>query len=193
MSAISASEPVAPGRVLADLIPGAWVRDAVLVTLFTGLLAASAQVAVTLPFTVVPITGQTFAVLLGAAALGAGRATIGSTLYLGLGLAGVPWFAVTGGATFGYVIGFVLAAAVVGRLARRGQDRTVLGTFALMVVGNLVIYAAGVSVLAAVLQVGPVEALTLGVVPFLLGDLVKIVLAMAVLPVTWKLVERRQG
>lgn len=193
MSAISASDPVAPGRVLADLVPGTWVRDAVLVTLFTGLLAVSAQVAVTLPFTVVPITGQTFAVLLGAAALGAGRATIGSTLYLGLGLAGVPWFAVTGGATFGYVVGFVLAAAVVGRLARRGQDRTVLGTFALMVVGNLVIYAAGVSVLAAVLQVGPAEALTLGVVPFLLGDLVKIVLAMAVLPVTWKLVERRQG
>lgn len=193
MSAMSASDPIAPGRVLADLVPGAWVRDALLVTTFAAVIGLSAQIAVTLPYTVVPITGQTFAVLLGAAVLGAGRATIGSALYVGLGLAGVPWFAVTGGATFGYVIGFVLAAAVVGGLARRGNDRTVPRTFALMVVGNLVIYLAGVSVLAMVLGVGVVEAITLGVVPFLLGDLLKIALAIAVLPVTWKLVERQQG
>ncbi|MFU8841490.1 MAG: biotin transporter BioY [Nitriliruptoraceae bacterium] len=188
MSAIPAPTAIAPGRVLADLVPGARVRDAGLVAAFAALIGLSAQIAVPLPFTPVPVTGQTFAVLLGAAALGAGRAGLGAALYLALGLAGVPWFTATGGASFGYIVGFVAAAVVIGGLARRGHDRTVLRTAGLMVVGNLVIYAFGVTGLALFLGVGLVPATVLGAVPFLLGDAVKIALAAALLPTAWKLV-----
>lgn len=188
MSAIAAPNPIAPGRVLADLVPGSRVRDALLVGSFALVIGLSAQVAVPLPFTPVPVTGQTFAVLLGAAALGAGRAGLGAGLYLVLGMIGVPWFTATGGASFGYIIGFVAAALIVGRLARCGNDRTVGRTVALMAVGNLVIYAFGVTGLALVLGVGLVEATLLGVVPFLVGDTVKLIMAAALLPATWKLV-----
>jgi biotin transport system substrate-specific component len=188
VSAIPAPTAIAPGRVLADLVPGTRVRDAGLVAAFAVLIGLSAQIAVPLPFTPVPVTGQTFAVLLGAAALGAGRAGIGASLYLVLGVAGVPWFTATGGASFGYIVGFVAAAVVIGALARRGHDRTVLRTTGLMVVGNLVIYAFGVTGLALFLGVGLVEATLLGAVPFLLGDAVKIALAAALLPTAWKLV-----
>lgn len=188
MSALSHPTPIAPGRVLADLVPGARVKDALLVTAFAVLIGVSAQIAVPLPFTPVPVTGQTFAVLLGAAALGAGRATLGSSLYLVLGVAGVPWFTATGGASFGYIVGFVAAAAIVGRFARLGNDRTVGRTVALMVIGNLVIYVFGVTGLALFLGVGPVEAMMLGMVPFLIGDAIKLALAAALLPGTWKLV-----
>jgi biotin transport system substrate-specific component len=193
VSAISAPQPIAPGQVLADLLPGSRVRDAVLVTTFAAVIGLSAQLAVPLPFTPVPVTGQTFAVLLGAAALGAGRATLGTSLYLVLGVAGVPWFTGTGGASFGYIVGFVAAALIVGRLARLGNDRTVVRTVALMVVGNLAIYAFGATGLALVLGVGPGEALALGVVPFLIGDAAKLVLATALLPATWQLVGARRS
>jgi len=193
VSAISAPQPIAPGQVLADLLPGSRVRDAVLVTAFAAVLGLSAQLAVPLPFTPVPVTGQTFAVLLGAAALGAGRATLGSSLYLVLGVAGVPWFTGTGGASFGYIVGFVAAALIVGRLARLGNDRTVARTVVLMVVGNLAIYVFGVTGLALVLGVGLGEALALGVVPFLIGDAVKLALATALLPATWRLVGARRS
>ena len=188
MSAIAAPNPIAPGRVLADLVPGSRVRDAVLVGAFAVVIGLSAQLAVPLPFTPVPVTGQTFAVLLGAAALGAGRATLGASLYLVLGVVGVPWFTATGGASFGYIVGFIVAAAIVGRLARSGNDRTVGRTIALMVVGNVAIYAFGVTGLALFLGVGLVEATVLGAVPFLIGDALKLALAAATLPATWRLV-----
>lgn len=188
MSVVSVPEDVLPGRVLADLLPGSWVRDATLVGLFAASIGISAQLAMPLPFTPVPVTGQTFAVLLGAAALGAGRATLGAALYATLGLLGVPWFTATGWASFGYIVGFLMAAAMVGRLARRGNDRTVGRTVGLMLAGNLVIYACGVSVLAAVLDVGLTEAVHLGVVPFLVGDGLKLALATALLPGAWRLV-----
>ena len=191
MSATSAAQPIAPGRVLADLVPGSRVRDAILVASFAAVLGLSAQVAVPLPFTPVPVTGQTFAVLLGAAALGASRATLGASLYLALGLVGVPWFTATGGASFGYILGFVAAAAIVGRLARAGNDRTVGRTVGLMLIGNLAIYAFGVTGLALFLGVGLVEATALGAVPFLVGDALKLALAAALLPTTWRLVGHR--
>lgn len=191
MSSINAPQTIAPGRVLADFVPGERARDAILISLFALAIGASAQVAVPLPFTPVPITGQTFAVLLGAAALGAGRATIGTALYAGLGLIGLPWFAAASGASLGYIFGFIAAAAVVGKLARSGNDRTFARTFALMVLGNLVIYAFGVPVLATVLGVGLGKAISLGAVPFFVGDLLKIALAVGVLPATWRLVARR--
>ena len=108
--------------------------------------------------------------------------------------AGVPWFAQGSsglGATFGYVIGFVAAAGLVGALARRGADRGPLRTAVAMVLGNLTIYAFGVSYLAASVHVSLAKAASLGLYPYLVGDALKIALAMGLLPAAWKLVGRK--
>lgn len=182
--------------VLADLVPGGLVRDLALVAASAAFVGLSAQVAIPLPFTPVPLSLQTFAVLLSAAALGPVRAGSGMLLYLAAGMAGVPWFsqqtAGWGFPSFGYIIGFVLAAALVGILARRGADRSIVGTAATMIAGNLVIYAVGVPYLALAIGVGLGEAIALGVIPFLAGDGLKILLAAGLLPAAWKLVGRRQ-
>ena len=183
-----------PRRVLADLLPGGAVRDVALVAGSAALVGLSAQIAVPLPFTPVPLSGQTFAVLLAVAAIGPARGALGMLLYAAAGVAGVPWFAQHQSGwsmpSFGYVLGFVLAAVVVGALARRGADRTVARTAGLMVVGNLAIYAVGVPWLMASLGTSLGHALMLGVVPFLIGDAIKILLAALVLPGTWRLVRR---
>jgi biotin transporter BioY len=183
--------------VLADVLPGDRVRDAVLVAAYAAFTGLAAQIAVKLPFTPVPITGQTFAVLLGAAALGWRRALAGMVLYLALGLAPwVPWFAEGGGAdmvqapSFGYIVGFVAAAALVGWLAERGWDRTPPRTVVTMVAGNLVIYAFGLPFLMATVGVDLATGLELGVTPFLAGDALKILLAAGLLPGAWALVGR---
>lgn len=189
----SAATPAsAPVRVLGDVIPGERVRDVLLTVGYAAAIGVSAQIAI--PVQPVPITGQTFAVLLGAIVLGLGRAAVGGGLYLGLGLAGVPWFApATGGASVGYIVGFVAAAAVVGLIADRGYARSPGSVALTMVVGNLVIYAFGVPVLAWVLSMNATQALAAGVVPFLIGDAAKIVLATALVPVAWRLVRRDEG
>ena len=183
-----------PPAVLADAVPGGLVRDVALVgssALFVGL---AAQASIPLPFTPVPLSLQTFAVLLSAAALGPIRGGLGMLLYLLAGMAGMPWF--SGGASgwsfpsFGYILGFVLAAVLVGALAARGADRTVLRTAALMVLGNLVVYAAGVPWLMASINAGLAEALALGVAPFLVGDALKVMVAAGLLPATWRMVRR---
>lgn len=183
--------------VLADLIPGRLVRDISLVVGSAALVGVAAQISVPLPGTPVPVSMQTFAVLLAGATLGFGRAFAGLALYLAAGLAGVPWFAgATSGwhfASFGYIIGFAVAAALVGRLAARGGDRTPLRTAGTMVAGNAVIYALGVPWLMAFTGAGFVAALQLGVVPFLIGDAVKIALAAGVLPGAWAAVDRFRG
>lgn len=186
----SAATPASPPvRVLGDVIPGERVRDVLLTVGYAAAIGVSAQVAI--PLQPVPITGQTFAVLLGAIVLGLGRAAVGGGLYLSLGLAGVPWFAPTGGgASVGYIVGFVAAAAVVGLIADRGYARSPGSVAATMVLGNVVIYTFGVTVLAWVLSLGPAEALASGVVPFLLGDALKILAATALVPVAWRLVRR---
>lgn len=157
--------------------------------LFTALLA---QVRIPLPFTPVPLTGQTFAVLLVAAALGARRGAASLGLYAALGLAGLPVFA--GGAsglayvlgpTGGYLLGFVLAAWLTGRLAERGLDRRIRTAWLPFLAGTMVIYACGAGWLA--LSLGVTKALALGVLPFLVGDAVKIMLAALALPAAWKL------
>jgi biotin transport system substrate-specific component len=176
--------------VLADLLPGTLVRDALLVVGLAAAITVGARLAVPLPFTPVPVTAQTFVVLLGAAALGARRAALGSALYLGVGLAGTPLFAV-GGATLGYIVGFVAAAAVVGRLAERGADRGPRGAALAMVAGTLTVYACGVPWLALAADLAPSQALALGVLPFLPGDAVKVVVATALLPAAWRLVGDR--
>jgi biotin transport system substrate-specific component len=198
---VSVSQP-ALGRprrlVLADVLPGDRVRDVVLVVGFAAFTGLAAQLAIKLPFTPVPITGQTFAVLLGAAALGWRRALAGMVLYLALGLTPwVPWFAEgSGGAdmvqapSFGYIVGFLVAAALVGWLAERGWDRTPPRTVVTMVAGNLVIYAFGLPWLMAAVGVGLATGLELGVTPFLAGDALKILLAAGLLPGAWALVGR---
>jgi biotin transport system substrate-specific component len=181
--------------VLADLVPGGLARDLALVVGAAAFVGLSAQVAIPLPFTPVPVSLQTFAVLLSAAALGPARAGTGMLLYLAAGMAGVPWFSQQtsgwGFPSFGYIIGFALAAVLVGVLARRGADRSVAGSAATMVAGNLVIYAVGVPYLAVAIGVDLPQAIALGVVPFLIGDGLKILLAAGLLPAAWKLAGSR--
>lgn len=182
-------------RVLADVIPGGVIRDVALVAAVAAFTGAAAQVAVPLPFTPVPLSLQTFTVLLSAAALGPWRAGAAMGLYLVAGVAGVPWFSEqrTGFAfpSFGYIIGFVLAALIVGTLARRGADRRAGSAVVTMVIGNLAIYAVGVPYLALAIGVSLPEAVALGALPFVIGDGLKIVLAAGLLPAAWRLVDRR--
>jgi biotin transporter BioY len=180
--------------VLGDLLPGTLVRDAVLVLGGAALVGLTAQVSLPLPGTVVPVTGQTFGVLLVGAALGWRRALPSMALYLLAGMAGMPWFAAhssgTGAPSLGYVIGFLLAAPVVGALAARGGDRTPLRTVLTMGLGTLLIYAVGVPYLAASLDVSAVRAFELGLRPFLIGDALKVLLAAGLLPAAWTLTRR---
>ncbi len=180
-------------RVLADLVPGGLVRDVLLVTAAAILTGLAAQVSI--PLWPVPVTLQTLTVLLAGAALGPLRGGLAMGFYLVVGAAGVPWFAEQnsglGFVTLGYVIGFVLAATLVGWLARRGADRTFSGTIGAMVLGNLVIYAVGVPYLAAALGIDLVEAIRLGAIPFLVGDALKILLAAGLLPAAWRLAGQR--
>jgi len=190
MTATAAPRP----RVLADLLPGALLRDVLLVIGAAALTGVAAQISIPLPFTPVPITMQTFAVLLSGAALGPWRGGAAMLLYLVAGVAGVPWFAEQSsgyvGASFGYIIGFVIAASVVGALASRGADRSVGGTIVIMVLGNLIIYAIGVPWLMASLGVPLTTALEFGLWPFVVGDALKIALAAGLLPLAWRLVGR---
>jgi biotin transport system substrate-specific component len=185
---VASSTPTASPRVLGDVIPGARVRDVLLVVGFAGLIALSALVKFPLPGTTVPFSGQTFAVLAGAIALGASRATAGSLLYLGLGVVGVPWFTGAGPHTIGYIVGFVVASALVGAIASRGFARSPGQVAAAMAVGNVVIWILGAAGLALVLGFDAQTAIAQGVVPFLLGDAVKLGLAVAVVPILWKVV-----
>lgn len=185
------SKPV----VLADLIPGAAVRDVALVVGAAGLVGLLAQVSIHLSFTPVPITGQTLGVLLAGTALGWRRGVAALLLYALAGVAGVPWFAGHSsgyvGASFGYVVGFIACAALCGYLAERGADRTWWRSVPAMVAGELVMYAIGVLWLAASLHVGIGEAITLGFTPFVAGDAIKAALAAGLLPAAWKLATRR--
>jgi biotin transport system substrate-specific component len=178
-------------RVLTDAIPGDRVRDVLLVVGFAALIALSAQLKFPLPGTTVPFTGQTFVVLAGAIALGSGRATSGSLLYLGLGVAGVPLFTPAGPHTVGYIVGFIVASAAIGALATRGWARTPAQVAGAMALGNLLIWAIGATGLAFVLGFDAPTAIAQGIVPFLLGDAVKLVAAVAVVPTLWRFVERR--
>ena len=181
-------------RVLADAIPGGLARDAVLVAGGTALFAASAQLTIPLWFTPVPLTLQTLAAVLVGAALGPVRGGLSAALYVGIGYLGVGWFAEhrsgAGFASFGYLLGMVAAGVLVGWLASRGGDRTPVRTAGTMALGNLVIYAFGLPWLMSFLGVGLAKGLEFGVTPFLAGDAIKIAVAAALLPATWKLVQR---
>lgn len=186
---------VVTGAVIADR----WAKNSIaksasLIAGLVGLTAVSAQIAVPLPFTPVPLTFQTFAVLAGAAALGAQRAVIAQVSYLVLALAGLPILAggASGpekviGATGGYLVGFVIASYLVGRIAERGATLKVRSTIVAYLVGTSVIYTFGALWLAQFTGNSVSWAIANGVVPFLIGDLIKAIAAGAVLPTAWKL------
>jgi biotin transport system substrate-specific component len=176
------------------------LTDAVLVLAGTGLVAGAAQISVKLWFTPVPITGQTFAVVLVGASLGAVRGTASLLLYLWLGVAGAPIYAhhnhgwaVLTSATGGYIVGFVLAAAVTGYLAERHWDRQLSSAIAAMLTGNVIVYLVGLPWLAVVLDTNLEKTLEFGLYPFVPGDVFKLYLAAALLPSAWRLVKRARG
>lgn len=200
MSALTPAADSRPGAVLADaLAPAAGarplLRDAALVVGGAVLTGLAAQLSVPVPGSPVPVTGQTFAALLVGAGLGAGRGFLALALYTLAGAAGVPWFAEAsagaGAPSFGYVLGMLLAATVVGALARRGGDRGPLRTAGTMAAGMAVTYAVGVPYLALVTGMTAAQAVAAGLVPFLVGDALKAALAMVALPGAWKLAGRR--
>jgi biotin transport system substrate-specific component len=184
-------------RTLGDVVPGGLVRNIALVVGGTLFVALSALVIVPLPFTPIPLSLQTFSVLLVGAALGSRRGALSMALYLLAGVAGVPWFSAHQSGwtfpSFGYVVGFVAAAWLAGLLAERGADRHVAKTVGLMVAGNVVIYVFGVAGLMLATGMDLPVALAKGVLPFLVGDLIKVVVAAALLPAAWKLVGTRRG
>lgn len=190
MTTSSAAVPVISARLL-NRTRATSIALVVGFALFTALMA---QIEFPLWFTPVPITGQTLAVLLAGAALGSRLGAASQGLYVGLGALGLPFYSggeggwtVATGATGGYLVGFIVAAALVGHLAERGQDRTVLTALTAFLAGSAVIYLFGVAWLASYLEVGATEAMGLGLVPFVIGDLVKIALAGLLLPAAWRL------
>ncbi|KUN29004.1 biotin biosynthesis protein BioY [Streptomyces antibioticus] len=190
----TAVAPVRPGQVLADLLPASRVRDIALVVGGAALTGLAAQISVPVPGSPVPVTGQTFAALLVGTTLGAGRGFLSLALYAIAGVAGMPWFAgATSGSaapSFGYILGMILASTVVGALARRGADRSVLRTAGAMLLGEAIIYAVGVPYLAVATGMSASAAIAAGLTPFLLGDALKAALAMGLLPSAWKLLKR---
>jgi biotin transport system substrate-specific component len=195
MASTLALAPRAERAVLADLVPlrrGTKAREAALVLGGAGLTGLAAQISIPVHGSPVPVTGQTFGVLLVGAALGARRGAVSMALYLLAGFVGVPWFAdgAAGSihlATLGYLVGFILAGALVGTLAERGADRSPWRTAVTMVGGNLVIYACGVPYLAVSAHLPAASAVHYGLTVFLLGDALKILLAAGLLPAAWKL------
>jgi biotin transport system substrate-specific component len=181
-------------RVLADLVPRVRARDAALVLAAAALTAVCAQISFYLPGNPVPVTGQTFAVLLSGAALGANRGAAAMLLYVLVGTIGLPVFAdgthgvdIVTGATGGYLIGFLVAGWVVGKLAEARLDRKPVTALPLFLVGSAIIYAIGVPWLAVSADQSLGWALSNGFVDFIPGDLVKAAAAAGLLPLAWKL------
>ncbi|WP_040485336.1 biotin transporter BioY [Lutibaculum baratangense] len=167
-------------------------RSAALAVAGSLLIALCAKIQV--PMWPVPVTMQTFAVLLIGLAYGSRLGTATVALYLAQGAVGLPVFAAGGGIAYlagptaGYLLGYLPAVALVGWLAERGWSRPAGTVFLAMLLGSAVIYLCGAGWLSVL--VGPEKAVTLGVVPFLLGDVVKAALAAALLPVAWRLLSR---
>ncbi len=175
-----------------------FLRDALLVAGASVVTTLAAQIAIPLPGSPVPMTGQTFAVLLSGAVLGARRAFLAQLLYLAEGALGLPVFAAgaaglvkLAGPTSGYLVAFPLAAALTGALAERGWDRRFGTMVAAMLLGSAVIFAVG---LAGLSRFVPGDRLlATGLLPFVPGDLVKASLAALAFPAAWRWVNRRNG
>lgn len=193
MSVLIAQRPTIVDR----FIPRSLSADIAFVFAGAALTAAAAQV--TIPLWPVPVTGQTFAVLLVAATLGSLRGALSMALYAIAGFAGLPVFAglkagFEFGPTLGYIFGFIAAGAIVGFFSDRGWDKRWFGAALGLVLGNASIYAFGLPWLSIFLGVNnwPNDLLSTaqaGLIPFLVGDAVKIALAAALLPAAWRLVK----
>ena len=185
------------------LADAAWPRAGTLLNLLmivaaSALTAAAAQIAIPVPWSPVPITGQTFAVLLSGAVLGSRRAFLAQLLYVAEGAMGLPVFA--GGAagiaklmgpTGGYLAAFPFAAFLTGFLAERGWDRRFFTTYAALLIGSAVIFAGGLAWLARFV---PADRLLMsGLLPFIPGDLLKSALASAAFPAAWRWAHHRSG
>ncbi len=196
---------IAPGSTLVDyLIPSrparnhSVLRNGLLIVSFSLFLALCAQVSFHLPFTPVPITLQTLGVLLTGAALGSRRGALAMLVYLAEGAAGLPVFAGGSGGlihllgfTAGYLWSYPIAAFVVGLLCEKRLDRSFLTSAISMLPGSVIIYAMGIPWLAVVLHISITKALLLGLVPFIPGDLLKLIIAAALLPTVWAILARR--
>ena len=204
---ISAPRPVLVDRLGATSV----LTNIAYVVAGVALIAGAAQIQI--PMWPVPMTGQTFAILLVGASLGLVRALVTSFLYIALAVAGLPilaaqtadngttfhttGFAVFSLPTFGYLVGFVLASVALGWLAERQWDRKVLKAIVSFLIAEVIIYAVGLPWLGSYLaQVGdpaPVaDAFKFGLTPFIIGDLVKALAAGALLPLAWKLVNLKK-
>jgi biotin transport system substrate-specific component len=172
------------------------VRHVALIVLGAAIVALSAQIYI--PTTPVPFTGQTLGVLVVGGALGLRRGAAALTLYLALGAIELPVFAEGAagssyilGATGGYLIGFVVAAALVGRLAELGWDRRLGSSLVTMLAGSAVIYGIGVPWLKLTIGMSWSEAIAAGLTPFLVWDTAKLVIAGAFFPAAWWMIGRR--
>lgn len=176
--------------------------DAVAIVTGSLLIAGLAQLSIRLPFTPVPITGQTLGVLLVGASLGALRGGMSVGLYLLEGALGAPFFAegahgisvlTASSASGGYLWGFVVAAALIGFLAERGWTNSLGSAIGAMFLGEAIIYACGVPWLAAALNVNGQKAMEFGLYPFVVGDVLKLLLAAGALPSAWRFLGRASG
>lgn len=175
-------------------------RNFVLVFGTSLLLALSAQVAIPLPFSPVPVTFQTLVVLLAGAALGSRLGTLSVLVYLAEGMIGLPFFAKGAaglaylrGVTGGYLFGFIVAAYVVGLLVEKGFGRKVSSAIMAMIAGNIIIYACGIAWLQMVLNISTSKAIMFGMYPFLLGDAYKIGVGAILLPLAWNFLGSRKN
>ncbi|MGH8949593.1 MAG: biotin transporter BioY [Acidimicrobiia bacterium] len=178
------------------VVPRSSVNSVLLVIGAAALTALAAQWEIHLPFTPVPVTGQTFAVLLTGAALGMALGAAGQAVYVVAGAVGLPvysggtsgWETASAQGSAGYLIGFIFAAGFVGFMAQRRQDRTFPTMFTAFIAGSFIIYAFGVAGLMILLDMTFTEAVVAGVVPFVLGDIIKAAAAGLLLPGAWRVV-----
>lgn len=191
-------QAVSPNVLSARVIPQTRAAMFLAAGGFAVLTALAAQWRIILPWSPVPITGQTFAVLMSGAALGMTFGGLSQLMYLGLGAVGFNVFAAGGtlsetmaGPTAGYLVGFVVASAVIGKLAERKHDRNVSTTVSAFLAGSLVIYAFGVAGLIVNAGMDLNTAILNGVAPFVFGDLIKAGAAGILLPTAWKVLGRR--
>jgi biotin transport system substrate-specific component len=193
------STAAVPRPVLADALPGARVRDVLLVVVGALLTAACAQISIKIPGSPVPLTGQTFAVVLVGAGLGARRGGLSMLLYVSLGLvlpvyaSGAQGTGVLFGSSGGYLFGFVLAAWAMGLIAERGGDRRVVSAALAFAVGQLLIFGVGVPWLKVDTSQSWGWAIHEGFTIFILGGVIKAALAGVLMPSAWGLLRSLKG
>ena len=174
------------------------LRNVVFIVAGALLIYLTSRVSIPIPDSPVPFTLQNFGVLVVGGGLGMRRGGLAGLLYVALGAVGLPFFAegkggldIILGTNGGYLVGFIVAAALVGRLAELGWDRRIGGAVGATLLGTLVIYAMGVPWLAQVAHLSPADAIAEGLQPFVVFDTVKLLAAAAVFPVAWWVVGRR--